>query len=99
MQERGPEVTRCSVCDVCVFEAPRTYPLLLDTGATSTSVRRRRYPVRTSTGSKMATVSKLNMSWTVAPATARAKFSALCTCVTATIVLVTEVPMFAPMMM
>ena len=44
----------------------------------------------------MITLSQLNMSWTVAPAKARRKSFLFVICPIETIVLVTEVPMLAP---
>ena len=45
----------------------------------------------------MITESQLNMSWTVAPANALRNWLRSVACAMDTIVLVTEVPMFAPM--
>jgi len=53
----------------------------------------------TSTGRKIKTDIQLNMSWTVAPANARRKSFLLVIWPMATMVLVTEVPMLAPIMM
>lgn len=48
-------------------------------------------------GRRTRTDSQLNMSWTVAPAKARRNSFLLDECANETIVLVTDVPMFAPM--
>jgi len=53
-------------------------------------------PVIISSGSNMITAIQLNMSWTVAPANALLKSALLVICPRATIVLVTDVPMLAP---
>ena len=47
-------------------------------------------------GRKTITESQLNMSWIVAPANARRKSSADVICPMETMVFVTDVPMFAP---
>lgn len=56
-------------------------------------------PVNHSSGRRIDTVNQLNMSWTVAPANARRKSFLLVICPIETMVLVTEVPMFAPITM
>lgn len=53
-------------------------------------------PVRTSIGRRTMTASQLNMSWTVAPANARRKSPTSVIWPMETSVLVTEVPMLAP---
>ena len=53
--------------------------------------------VMASSGSSMPTVNQLNMSWTVAPANARRKSFLDTICPMETMVLVTEVPILAPM--
>ena len=53
-------------------------------------------PVITSIGNRTSTVSQLKISWTVAPAKALRKSSLLVICPIDTMVLVTEVPMLAP---
>mmetsp|Transcript_89084 Transcript_89084/g.252574 ORF Transcript_89084/g.252574 Transcript_89084/m.252574 type:complete len:237 (+) Transcript_89084:879-1589(+) len=55
-------------------------------------------PTTSSSGISTATESMLNMSWTVAPAKARSSSARSPICPMETMVLVTEVPMFAPMM-
>ena len=53
-------------------------------------------PVITSSGNKNTTHNKLNISWTVAPANARRNWFLSAIWPIATIVLVTDVPMLAP---
>ena len=53
-------------------------------------------PVTISTGNKITTHNKLNMSWTVAPAKARRNWFLSAIWPIATMVLVTDVPIFAP---
>mmetsp|Transcript_35775 Transcript_35775/g.57460 ORF Transcript_35775/g.57460 Transcript_35775/m.57460 type:complete len:208 (-) Transcript_35775:148-771(-) len=57
-----------------------------------------RAPMMISRGNKVSTDSMLNMSWTVAPEKARSSSMRSPACAMLTIVFVTEVPMFAPMM-
>ena len=62
----------------------------------SASVALSRYLQAISRGKSTITVSQLNISWTVAAANARRNSSLSETCIKETIVLVTDVPIFAP---
>ena len=74
-------------------------PLVSPKVATIAPVIFSKYPVHTSTVTRVITDSQLNMSWTVAQAKALLNSSLSDIWVKETMVLVTEVPMLAPMIM